>query len=127
MNLKEVPLHHVCEPCIEGKYQRTSFPKYEATEASKLLEVVYIDVCKLIKTTFRGGAHYFVTFINDFSRKTHVYLLKTKMRGFYKFKAHKGSKAFKFVKTCMWALYCCCEMGRMIYTSDQFEQNIKVF
>ncbi len=25
MNLKEVPLHHVCEACIEGKHQRTSF------------------------------------------------------------------------------------------------------
>jgi hypothetical protein len=29
MNLKEVPLHHVCEACIEGKHQRTSFPKDE--------------------------------------------------------------------------------------------------
>jgi len=30
MNLKEVPLHHVCEACIESKHQRTSFPKDEA-------------------------------------------------------------------------------------------------
>jgi len=29
MNLKEVPLHHVCELCIEGKHQRISFPKDE--------------------------------------------------------------------------------------------------
>ncbi len=29
MNLKEVPLHHVCEACIEGKHQKTSFPKDE--------------------------------------------------------------------------------------------------
>ncbi len=40
MNLKEVPLHHVCEACIEGKHQRTFFPKDEATKASKLLEQV---------------------------------------------------------------------------------------
>jgi rRNA maturation endonuclease Nob1 len=25
MNLKKVPLHHVCETCIEGKQQRTFF------------------------------------------------------------------------------------------------------
>jgi hypothetical protein len=25
MNLKEVPLHHVCEAYIEGKHQRTFF------------------------------------------------------------------------------------------------------
>jgi hypothetical protein len=40
MNLKEVPLHHVCEACIEGKHQRTSFPKGEASRASKLLELL---------------------------------------------------------------------------------------
>jgi hypothetical protein len=31
MNLKEIPLHHVCEASIEGKHQRTYFPKDEAT------------------------------------------------------------------------------------------------
>jgi hypothetical protein len=76
MNLKEVPLHHVCEACIEGKHQRTSFPKNETTRASKLLELVHNDVCEPMKTTSRGGARYFVTFIDDFSKKTHVYLLK---------------------------------------------------
>jgi len=94
MKLKEMPLHHVCEACIEGKHQGTSFPKYEATRASKLFEVMYIDVCKLMKTTSRGGTQYFVTFINDFSRKTHVYFLKAKRRGFYKFKAYEGSRTF---------------------------------
>jgi hypothetical protein len=50
MNLKEMPLHHVCEACIEGKHQGTSFPKDEATRASKLLELVHSDVCGLMKT-----------------------------------------------------------------------------
>jgi hypothetical protein len=72
MNLKEVPLHHVCEACIEGKHQRTSFPKDERTRASKLLELVHSNVCGPMKTTSHGGTRYFVTFINDFSRKTHV-------------------------------------------------------
>jgi hypothetical protein len=80
MNLKEVPLHHVCDACIEGKQQRTSFPKDEAIRASKLLELMHSDVCRSMKTTSRGGAQYFVTFIDDFSKKTHVYLLKTKER-----------------------------------------------
>jgi len=33
MNLKEVPLHHICEGCVKGKHQRTSFPKDRATGA----------------------------------------------------------------------------------------------
>jgi hypothetical protein len=90
MNLKEVPLHHVCETCIEGKHQRTSFPKDEATMASKLLELMHSNVCGPMKTTSCGGARYFVTFIDDFSRKTHVYLLKGKGEVFEKFKAYKA-------------------------------------
>jgi hypothetical protein len=90
MNLKEVPLHHVCEACIEGKHQKTSFLKNEATKASKLLELVHSNVCGSMKTTSRGGARYFVTFIDNFLRKTHVYLLKAKGEVFDKFKAYKA-------------------------------------
>jgi transposase InsO family protein len=90
MNLKEVPLHHMCENCIEGKHQRTSFPKDEATTASKLLELVHSDVCGPMKTTSHGGARYFVTFIDDFSKKNHVYLLKAKGEVFDKFKEYKA-------------------------------------
>ncbi len=90
MNLKEVPLHHVCETCIEGKHQKTSFRKNETTRASKLLELVHSDVCGPMKTTSCGGARYFVTFIEDFSKKTHVYLLKAKGKVFDKFKVYKA-------------------------------------
>jgi len=43
-----------------------------------------------MKTTSRGGARYFVTFIDDFSRKIHVYLLRTKGEVFDKFKEYKA-------------------------------------
>jgi hypothetical protein len=33
MNLKEVPLHHICEGCVKGKHQRTSFPEDGAMRA----------------------------------------------------------------------------------------------
>jgi hypothetical protein len=77
MNLKEVTLYHVCEACIKGKHQRTSFLKDETTRVSKFLELVHSNVCESMKTT-SCGAQYFVTFVDDFSRKTHVYLLKAK-------------------------------------------------
>jgi hypothetical protein len=53
------------------------------------LEVVHTDVYEPIKTTSHGGAQYFLTFIDDFSRKTHVYLLKAKGEAFEKFKQYK--------------------------------------
>jgi len=51
---------------------------------------VHTDVCKPMKTTSHGGARYFLTFIDDFSRKIHVYLLKAKGEAFEKFKQYKA-------------------------------------
>jgi hypothetical protein len=56
MNLKEVLLHHICEACVKGKHQRTSFPKDGATRASQFLEIVHTDVCGPMRTTSHGGA-----------------------------------------------------------------------
>jgi hypothetical protein len=50
------------------------FPKNKVTKASKLLEVVHSDVRGPMKTTSCGGVRYFVTFIDNFLRKTHVYI-----------------------------------------------------
>jgi hypothetical protein len=89
MNLKKMPLHHVFEGCIDGEHQRTSFPKDEVTMISKVLEIVHANLCEPMKTTFHGGTQYFVTFIDDFLRITHVYMLKTKGEVFDKFKKYK--------------------------------------
>jgi len=89
MNLKELSLHHICEGCIKGKHQITSFPKDGATRASQLLKIVHTDVCGPMRTTSHGGTRYFLTFIHDFSRKTHVYFLKAKGETFEKFKQYK--------------------------------------
>jgi len=86
MNLKKMSLHQICEGCIKGKHQRTSFPKDGATRASQLLEIVHTDVCGPMRTTSHGGTRYILTFIDDFSRKTHVYFLKAKGKAFEKFK-----------------------------------------
>jgi hypothetical protein len=43
-----------------------------------------------MRSTSHGGARYFFTFIDDFSRKTHVYSLKAKGKMFEKFKQYKA-------------------------------------
>ncbi len=90
MNLQKLPLLHICERCIKGKHQITSFLKDGVMRASQLLEIVHTDVCGPMKTTSHGGALYFLTFIDIFSRKTHVYLLKAKGEVFEKFKQYKA-------------------------------------
>ena len=58
-----------CEECVEGKQARASFPSDGGTRATQVLELVHSYVCGTMKTLSFGGARYFVTFIDDFSRK----------------------------------------------------------
>ena len=55
-----------------------------------ILDNVHIDVWHPTKDSSLGGSHYFVTFINDFSRKVWVYFMKQKSKVFEKFKLWKA-------------------------------------
>src|SRR5579875_1494527 len=83
-------LPNTCEGCMMGKQHRHSFPKDGATRASKVLEIVHSDVCGPMRNASIGGARYFVTFIDDFSRKIWVYPIKAKSECFEKFKEFKA-------------------------------------
>lgn len=62
----------VCISCLEGKQPRNPFPS-EGSRAKGLLELIHSDVCGPMEVQSLGGAHYFVTFIDDFSRKVFTY------------------------------------------------------
>ena len=79
-----------CEGCVYGKQHRDAFPTKGATRATKLLELIHSDVNGFMRTTSHGGAKYFVTFIDDFSRKTFVYFMQQKSEVFSKFKIFKA-------------------------------------
>nr|GFA12496.1 retrotransposon protein, putative, Ty1-copia subclass [Tanacetum cinerariifolium] len=57
---------------------------------SEMLELVHSDICELNGHLTRGGNRYFITFIDDFSRYTYVYLLKSKDHAFETFKIYKA-------------------------------------
>jgi hypothetical protein len=54
-----------------------------------LLELIHSDVCELNGILTRGGKYYFITFIDDFSRYTYVYLMRNKDETFDMFKKYK--------------------------------------
>ncbi|KAI5336607.1 hypothetical protein L3X38_015875 [Prunus dulcis] len=80
----------VCEACVLGKHQRNSFLTGYSWRASHHLELVHSDVCGPMNTTSTGGNRYFLTFIDDYSRKTWVYFLKYKSEVFDYFKVFKA-------------------------------------
>ncbi len=75
-----------CSDCLAGKGHRSPIPRKSKTRASKLLELVHSDVNGPLETPSLGGARYFVTFIDDFSKWTFVYTMKQKSETFTCFK-----------------------------------------
>ena len=48
------------------------------TKSTELLEIIHYDLACLKNTINRGGKDYYVSFVDDFSRFTKIYLIKTK-------------------------------------------------
>ncbi|CAL5342497.1 unnamed protein product [Camellia sinensis] len=67
-----------CTHCLAGKQNRVSFKSSPSLRKPNVLDLVYSDVCGPMKTRTLGGSSYFVTFIDDYSRKLWVYTLKSK-------------------------------------------------
>ena len=80
----------LCESCVLGKQSRRSFPKEASYRSRKPLQLIHADVCGPITPTSFGKNRYFLTFIDDFSRKTWVYFLKEKSEVFMVFKKFKA-------------------------------------
>ncbi|XP_073102006.1 uncharacterized protein [Elaeis guineensis] len=80
----------ICEGCITGKHSRASFPKESFHQARRPLQLIHTDIYGPITPASFGGRHYFLTFIDDFSRKIWVYHLKEKCDALETFKRFKA-------------------------------------
>jgi transposase InsO family protein len=77
-----------CEHCTLGKQHRLHFNSGQHRTAS-ILEYIHSDLWGPSSTTTQGGNKYFLSLIDDFSRKVWIYLLKQKSDTFEKFKNWK--------------------------------------
>jgi hypothetical protein len=73
-----------CEICHFSKSSRLPF-KSSVTQTTQIFEIVHSDVWGPFSSSL-DDFKYFVTFIDDFSRVTWVYLLKSKCEVFEYFK-----------------------------------------
>ncbi len=67
-----------CETCV-GPFSSST------TQTTEVLELVHSDVCGKIQEKSLGGGEYFLTFTDDKSRYTWVYVLKSKDQVFERF------------------------------------------
>jgi hypothetical protein len=80
--VKGLPLiekrERIYEGCIFGKKHRESIPDGKSYREKVPLEIVDAYICGPMQTPSIEGSTYLLPFINDFSRKTCIYLLKHK-------------------------------------------------
>nr|GEU67730.1 putative polyprotein [Tanacetum cinerariifolium] len=74
--------------CVKGKQCRVKFSTDQLT-SKEIMEYVHSDLWGPFSVKSQGGCVYFVTFIDDYSRKVWVYFLKIKDDVFRKFKEWK--------------------------------------
>ena len=77
-----------CETCSQAKITKRAHKN--VVRNTKLLELIHSDLCEFEGILTRGGNRYIITFIDDFSKYTTVYLLKNKSDAF-----EKKSRFFK--------------------------------
>ena len=73
-----------------GKQHRDAIPKRSLWRASQRLQLVHADICGPIKPVSNSKKRYFISFIDDYSRKVWIYFLAEKSKAFTIFKNYKN-------------------------------------
>jgi len=77
-----------CEICVESKLTNKSCPCVQ--RKNELLGLIHFDLVDLKQTMTREGKSYFLTFIDDCSRYSKVYLIRHKDEIFDMFLSYKA-------------------------------------
>jgi 5'-3' exoribonuclease 2 len=80
----------ICQGCIFGKQQCERVLNKGISRATKSLQFLHSDICGPLSCPFLSRAKYFLTFIDDYSRKTWAFFLKKRSETSNKFKYFKG-------------------------------------
>lgn len=114
----------VCENCIFSKQPRSSFSSFTHSRSQNLLDVVYSDCCGPFDTPSLGNNKYFVSFVDEFSRKLWLYMLKLKSEVFETFKIFKSmvekksGRSIKIPRTDGGGEFCSTEMSNYCKEHD---------
>ena len=87
-DLKQVSLEFY-ENCVYGKHKRVGFIRVGKQKKSEKLDLVHTDVWGPSQVQSLSGSRYYVTFIDDATRKTWVYCIRQKSYVFDTFKKWK--------------------------------------
>jgi len=91
IGVPEVSKEHddVGKGCVLGKFMKESFPR-SGTRCKGVFDLVHSDVSGLMLMKYPRGYEYYVTFIDELSKKIWIYFLKTKDEVFSQFQEFKA-------------------------------------
>uniref|UniRef100_A0A146LH62 Retrovirus-related Pol polyprotein from transposon TNT 1-94 n=3 Tax=Lygus hesperus TaxID=30085 RepID=A0A146LH62_LYGHE len=73
-----------CVSCLKGKLNRSPFPRSE-NRATQRLALIHSDLCGPMSEESFGGGRYMMIFVDDYTRKIFVYILRYKNQAFSTF------------------------------------------
>ena len=85
-----------CESCQLGKYSRISFPRSITRDASSPFALVHSDIWDPSHVKSTLGFKYFVTFIDDYSICTWIFLMKHRAELFHIFQSFLNKTKTQF-------------------------------
>jgi hypothetical protein len=87
----QISIEHrdVCRGCALGKFAKASFPSSDNRSVG-ILDLVHTDVCGPMTQRSLSSCEYYLTFIDDYSRKTWIYFLKAKSEVFIRFQEFRA-------------------------------------
>lgn len=68
----------VCDACVKEKQTKSSFKLKKEVNTSRPLQLLHIYLCGLIKTASKEGKNYMLVIIDDYSRFTWTFFLRSK-------------------------------------------------
>jgi len=77
----------LCKACVEAKHARSKFENTR-TKATRPLQLIHTDLCGPFDPITWDGNKYFITFLDDYTHYTMVYLLKSKAEAADKIKEY---------------------------------------
>ena len=102
MKIKVRTTMEICETYLKEKQHRQSFHK-SVTRTSEFLELIHSDLYESIDSTIYDKTNYYILFIDDFIRMSHIYPLKRKssedvLEKFRKYKLEMEKQTGKSIK-----------------------------
>lgn len=96
--LKFLPCNcgETCESCLKGKMSRSPFPIRSEISSKQKLDLIHSDVCGPFQVDSPSGNRYVVTFIDDYSRYTVLYLIRHKSEVKIRFREYVENVKTKF-------------------------------